>query len=318
MRAFKTMLTAAAAMAAALPAAASAQFGGVPTGVPLPYPSPLDAMRGEMPPRIGACGLDEGWNGLRVAMQEAYEKAGRCEEYDPGLWDAYVRGKPSYRRTFAGYFAEYGLGWWDGTVPPARVRAEAEVREDYEAWLVRPCASKKCAREKVAARDAYVAWRSAGRPDPVATAASAVQADEGRQGTAVEASQSELGACGLPARSPQGRAAQETLAREGTCEVAKSYMRASPTPAPAPHAEAASTSTVGACGAPVPDALAGDVQRLLHRYGGCGLYTESRYAAYAAEVPADHHYAVNYLAWIADEPLVPPTEAAMLDAQELR
>ena len=35
----------------------------------------------------------------------------------------------------------------------------------------------------------------------------------------------ELGACGLPVKSQQGREAQETLARDGACEIAKSYLR---------------------------------------------------------------------------------------------
>ena len=67
--------------------------------------------------------------------------------------------------------------------------------------------------------------------------------------------------------------------------------------------------------APSSDALSARITQALAANGLCSLYSPERYAAFKVEVPRDKHYVVNYVAWVAGEPLLPPGQAARLDAQ---
>lgn len=106
--------------------------------------------------------------------------------------------------------------------------------------------------------------------------------------------------------------------RSGYAEIARYGDRIAPGLTPLTPSVAASVErpTEGACGA-TPDALAVRINRLLAPNGQCGLYTPDRYAAFKHEVPAAQHYAVNYVAWIADAPLLGASDAAAVDAQHL-
>ena len=82
----------------------------------------------------------------------------------------------------------------------------------------------------------------------------------------------------------------------------------------APGARAVATA---ACGFPAVDDLSGALQGFLSANDMCSIYTGERYEQFKREVAADMRYAVNYVAWIAGEPLIPASQAAALDAQYL-
>lgn len=73
----------------------------------------------------------------------------------------------------------------------------------------------------------------------------------------------------------------------------------------------------GPCQLGIAEELGSKIERLLSANGMCGLLTPARYEAFKQEVPQAQHYAVNYVAWIAGEPLLPADEAADVDAQYL-
>ena len=171
----------------------------------------------------GPCGFASSSDDVVIySLQEAYERAGRCAEYGETydrngrkiVWINYETETPA-PHTFQGFFAHYGLTWWDGYVPP-RVR---------------------------------------GTPYDSGTGDRSADLDAG-----------------------PGRAA---------------------------------------CGGGAPDPLAVRLQGFLAANDMCPIYSDDRYARFKTDVPPDQHYAVNYVAWIAGEPLLPPEQASALDAQYL-
>ena len=65
------------------------------------------------------------------------------------------------------------------------------------------------------------------------------------------------------------------------------------------------------------DPLEARVLALLSTGAACGLHTPERYWAFERAVPARQRYAVNYLAWVAERPLLEPDVAEAAEARAL-
>lgn len=178
-------------------------FGGAPTGVPMP--SPMDRIFDAEPVEQGACGKDA-YNPVWKEVQAVYGRAGRCAAFDQNgyrdfaLWTR-TRHDPDDGRRYGGgvigdyenvpsYFAYYGIAWWDGTTSPG-YRETARYGDQLAPGLAPPPSAAR-------------------RPAPSTGAGAAASGSS-------SASTGNVGACGLPILSEEGRKAQAVLADQGQC-----------------------------------------------------------------------------------------------------